>query len=251
MKKIIAILLCLLLIGSSIGFSQAIPDPTQVFFVNDYANVLTSDTEQKILDTAASLYSQTKAQVVVVTIDSLGTDSIENYAYKLFQDWGIGDSQKNNGVLILVSIGDSKSRIEVGYGLEGALNDAKTGRIQDDYMLPHFREGSYDEGILQGFLKIVEDIYIEYDLSPPETAIAYTQAYGNDDSNEGIHPIFIIILLAVIFLDIVLNRGRLTRMIFYIIATNRGGSGRRNGGSGGGFSGGGGRSGGGGSSRGW
>ena len=69
---------------------------------------------------------------MVVTVNSLDGDAIEDYANKLFRQYGIGDSKKNNGVLILLSIQDRKCRIEVGYGLEGTLTDGNTGLIQED-----------------------------------------------------------------------------------------------------------------------
>jgi uncharacterized protein len=83
----------------------------------------------------------------VVTIPSLGGDTIENYANELFSDWGIGKKDKNNGLLLLVAIGDRKARFEVGYDLEGVLTDLTTSRIQQDYMIPQFKEGDYNGGI--------------------------------------------------------------------------------------------------------
>lgn len=66
----------------------------------------------------------------------------------MLRGWGIGSRDKNNGVLIVVATQDRQSRIEVGYGLEGALPDGLTGRLQDDTMLPYFKQGQYDKGIV-------------------------------------------------------------------------------------------------------
>lgn len=92
------------------------------------------------------------AQIVVVTVKSLEGQSIEEYATELFRKFGIGDSQKNNGVLLLCSTGDRLFRIEVGYGLEGTLTDGKTGRIQDQYIIPYLKNNNYNDGIKNGIL---------------------------------------------------------------------------------------------------
>ncbi|HAS73149.1 MAG TPA: hypothetical protein DCS67_03295 [Clostridiales bacterium UBA8960] len=199
------------------------------------------------------LAEKTGAQIVVVTVESLNGQDIESYARGLFNQWGIGDAQKNNGLLLLIAYGDRQSRIEVGYGLEGALNDAKTGRIQDDYLIGNFQAGDYDEGVVGTYLKLAEEVYKEYALDSNAIANKNVYYYPVDESGATRNRItfgeilmgFIIVIL--VLMDIVLNRGRLTRFILY--AAMRSGS--KGGRGGGGFSGGGGRSGGGGSSRSW
>lgn len=251
MLIILTVLLSMTFISSAIDF----PKPTSNFFVNDFAGVIDSDTERQIQSVAVRLYEKSKAQVVVVTINSLEGESLENYAVRLFREWGIGDTKENNGVLILISVGDRLSRIEVGYGLEGALPDGKTGRIQDNYMIPAFKEGDYSRGILGGFLAIVQEVYneygIEFDTGSSQYDYGYYEEEGQDE--DGIKDIIIIaIIIVVLLIDWILFRGRLTRFIIYSSLFNRGGGySGRGGGRGGGFSGGGGRSGGGGSSRGW
>ena len=131
--------------------SQAIPQPSSEFYVLDQANVLNQETKQLIIQTSASLAQKTKAQIVVVTVDSLNGTAIEDYALSILRGWGIGDKTLNNGLLILVSPTDRAARIEVGYGLEGALPDAKTGQIQDEYMIPYFQNNEYNLGILNGY----------------------------------------------------------------------------------------------------
>ena len=80
-----------------------------------------------------TLEKQTGAQIVVVTVQNLEGQSLEEYATELFRNYGIGDKEKNNGVLLLCAYEERQFRIEVGYGLEGTLTDGKTGRIQDEY----------------------------------------------------------------------------------------------------------------------
>jgi len=116
-KRFILFIFSLLI---TVSFAEIrIPKPTSKFFVNDFANVINADDEEKIFNIAKSLYedSGNSTQLVVVTIDSLAGYSIEEYANTLFNTWGIGSKKENDGVLILLSVGDRKSRIEVGYGL--------------------------------------------------------------------------------------------------------------------------------------
>jgi len=239
------------------------PGHTSNFYVNDYANVIDASTEEYIMNVAVALEQKTKAQVVVLTIESLEGDSIENYAYNVFTNWGIGDKDLNNGVLILVAINDRRSRIEVGYGLEGALPDGKTGRIQDEYMLPHFRANDYATGIKKGFQAIVNEIYQEYGI---EDTVKVEPVPGQRETSPDTDNNFAIWLIILFFIfDWFVLKGRITRFLFMLFFLGnrggRGGGGFGSGGSkgggfggggfGGGFTGGGGRTGGGGSSRGW
>ena len=144
--------------------AKAVVEPTNMFYVNDYANVLSSETKEYIMNTCVELQNKTGAQIVVVTVDSLDGESLEEYATELFRKFGIGDTEKNNGVLMLCSTGDRRFRIEVGYGLEGALPDGKTGRIQDEYIIPYLRNDNYDEGIRNGFSAILQEVCSEYNI---------------------------------------------------------------------------------------
>ena len=251
MKKTIAALFILtMLLSMSVIYGQSYPSHTPEFYVNDYAGILSTETEEAIMKVSVPLAQETGAQIVVVTVDSLEGQDIESYALNLFREWGIGDATKNNGLLLLVSLNDRQSRIEVGYGLEGALNDAKTGRIQDDYLIGHFQEGNYDAGVIGTYLKLAEEVYIEYDLDAATITDQNVYYKPGTEEEEGkltlFHVILIIIGIMLMMLDLIFNRGRITRVVLYMIVRNSG-----RGGGGGGFGGGGGRSGGGGSSRGW
>ena len=111
-KRIILLIITFCILLSVKSF--AVVSQTKDFFVNDYAGVLTEETKNYIIQTNAELQQKTGAQIVVVTVKSLEGQSIEEYATELFRKFGIGDSQKNNGVLLLCSTGDRLFRIEVG-----------------------------------------------------------------------------------------------------------------------------------------
>jgi uncharacterized protein len=110
------------------------------------------------------LDKRTKAQIAILTVKDLGGESPDEYALAVLRKWGIGDKKLNNGVLILVSVGDRRSRIEVGYGLEGTLTDGTAGRIQDQYMLLYFRQGNYERGIVNGYNAVLQTVLKEYGL---------------------------------------------------------------------------------------
>ncbi|MFA7158039.1 MAG: TPM domain-containing protein [Kiritimatiellia bacterium] len=116
--------------------------------VSDYAKVFDESQKQSCAGCLSEIREKTSAQVAVVTLASLEGGDINDFANRLFQKCGIGEKGKDNGVLILVAVQDRKARIEVGYGLEGVLPDAKTGRIIDESMLPFFRQQRYADGII-------------------------------------------------------------------------------------------------------
>ena len=117
----------------------ALVKPSSKFYVNDYANVLSDEVEEYIFNNSVKLYDETTSQIVVVTVPNLEGEKLESYATELFRSFGIGDKEKNNGILLLLALDERQSRIEVGYGLEGVLTDGKTGRIQDEYMIPYYK----------------------------------------------------------------------------------------------------------------
>ncbi len=130
--------------------------------VMDNANILQINTKQK-LEHILKLHEQSSSnQIVVVTLNSLHGYSIEEFGYKLGRYWGIGQKDKDNGVLLLVAPNERKVRIEVGYGLEGALTDAIASDIIKYHITTEFKKGDYDSGVLNGVENIIQAIQGEY-----------------------------------------------------------------------------------------
>lgn len=148
-------------------------------YVQDYAGVLSAETKAKINKLGAKISGQTKAQVVVVTVNSLNEEPIQDYSLAMLRQWKIGDKSLNNGVLLLVAVGDRKSRIEVGYGLEGALNDAKVGQIQDEYLIPYAGRGEYDQGIWNSYKAIMRAVSAEYGIAVTQDARGTAKVSGS------------------------------------------------------------------------
>lgn len=168
-KRIAVVALILLIIALCPTVLGAIPQHTSEFYVNDFAGVLSSQTEQEIQSTAISLSNETTAQVCVLTIDTLDGEDIAEYSVEVFRDWGIGDKEKNNGVLILLSIQDREMWISTGYGVEGTLTDARLGQLRDTYAIPYYSNDDFDTGTLQLFNAIVNELRVEeYGLSELE-----------------------------------------------------------------------------------
>ncbi len=170
-SKIICCIISLFILSISVFPVAAaeIPSPTSDFYVNDYADVLSEEAEQEIQNHAVSLANETTAQVCVLTIDSLDGEDISEYSVKVFRAWGIGDKDANNGVLILLSVGDREMWITTGYGVEGTLTDVRLGQFRDTYAIPHYSNDDFDEGTLQLFNAIVNELRVEeYGLSELE-----------------------------------------------------------------------------------
>jgi uncharacterized protein len=130
--------------------------------VNDLADMLTPATRQQLETALAQLEKSDSTQVVVLTIPSLEGENLEEYAMRVVEKWQIGQKRVDNGVLLLVSKNDRKIRIEVGYGLEGKLTDLISGRIIRNVMVPEFKMGQFDQGIIQGVSAIVATVRGEY-----------------------------------------------------------------------------------------
>lgn len=237
--------------------TEGIPSPPTDFYVLDQADLIDIATENQIVALSSELAAQTGAQVVVVTVNSLGGRTLEQYSLALVRSWGIGDAQKDNGVLLLVAYDDRKLRIEVGYGLEGRINDAKAGRIRDNDILPYFKQGDYLTGIRNGYFALLAEVEAEY----PSVTIPPYQGTGGTDYPSGttsepmsplMQTLLFIGIIVLLICDWVFLHGAITRAILFSMIFRRGGgSFGGGGGRGGGFSGGGGSGGGGGASGGW
>ena len=119
-------------------------------WVTDMPGVLRPETIAQLNSSIGDLERTTGVEMAVVVIGSLDGLSIEEAAVKLFALWGVGKSNKDNGLLLLWSTSDRRVRVEVGYGLEGVLPDGKVGAILDAHVIPRFKSGEFDEGLLAG-----------------------------------------------------------------------------------------------------
>lgn len=253
MKKLI--ILFILSISFKLGFTQEFPAKPNTL-VNDYTQTLSAAQINELEQKLVAFDDSTSNQIAVVIIKSVGDYDINEYALELGRKWGIGGKEKNNGVILLVALGDRKLSIQTGYGLEGALPDIYTKRIIENDIKPFFKEGNYYAGIDAGTNSIISLIKGEYKNDKPKV-----KGKGSK-SAAGLIVIIIVIVVIVILRrggggggsQVIGSRG-VADAIFWSMLLGGGrshGGGFGGGSSGGGFGGfGGGSFGGGGSSGSW
>lgn len=235
------------------------PFPPLTGRVVDAANILKPEDRAALERKLKAHEDKTTDQVVVATLPGLGGTSVEDYANRLFRHWALGQKAKNNGVLLVVAPNERKARIEVGYGLEGALTDALTKVIIATSMAPKFKQNDFPGGLQAGVDAILS-------VLTGDAEEWQRRAKVRSDESAAIDPFLVLVILIVLaFVLARLMRGRggprpyhRTRSGGWIAAPapsdggwGGGWSGGGGGDSGGGFSGGGGSSGGGGASGDW
>ena len=146
---------------TTVTASDLLTKPAQRAYIVDTAGMVSAEDAAQISKIGAELRSKTKAEIVVVTVPTLGGTDIESYANELFRSWGIGDARMNNGVLLLIAKDDRAFRIEVGYGLEGAITDGYAGSVLDA-MKEEFRKENYSPAILTAYVTLVQKASAEY-----------------------------------------------------------------------------------------
>lgn len=234
--------------GNLSAFALDVPSPPKNGYILDQTRTLNKEDVQKMNRMGFELQQKTKAQIAVLIIPTLDGEDVTEYANKVFRSWGIGEKDKNNGILFLIALKDKQMRIEVGYGLEGAINDAKAGQILDDYAIPYFKQGQIGKGVVNTYAILVGEAAKEYGIT-----IDGSRTYETQNVEE-LTPFQMLLIgggiLLLLILDFTVFGGAITQSLLWVLASSRGGgSGRSGGGGFGGF--GGGSSGGGGASRRW
>ncbi len=226
--------------------------------VVDDAHVLDASTQADLTAKLAALEQRTTRQVVVVTLPSLGGYDIADYGNQLLRHWGIGQKATNNGAIFIVVPSEHKVRIEVGYGLEETLTDALSSVILQEKVLPKFRGGDIQGGVVDGTDAIIQQLGADPNAAQAQVVQAEQAPHRHGNPFGAIVPL---IFIAFVMMRAFGRRGGggigwMLPMMF--LGGSRGGwgggdggGGGWGGGGGGGFSGGGGSSGGGGASGGW
>lgn len=244
-----SLLIAVLLLAAGAAFAAEPRYPALTGRVVDEAGALSPGTRERLAEMLAAHEQQTGQQVVVVTLKSLQGLGIEEFGYQLGRHWGIGQKDKNTGALLIVAPNERKVRIEVGYGLEGQLTDAQSRVIIDQLILPAFRRGDLNGGVLEGTAAMLRVLGGTAEPgAPPQRVPAHVVA--------GAHMLLTLAVLLVLWI-MVWSRSRhafggVPPIWYFPAGGGRGFSGGGSGGfSGGGFSGGGGSFGGGGASGSW
>ncbi|WP_316830988.1 TPM domain-containing protein [Pedobacter aquatilis] len=224
----------------SVVFAQDFPaKPTTL--VNDYTNVLSASQKEALEQKLVAFDDSSSTQIAIAIVKSVGDYDINEYAVELGRKWGVGQSGKNNGIMIVVAVGDRKISIQTGYGVEGALPDIYAKRIIDNDIKPNFKAGDYYAGLDAGTTSIIKYTRGEYKNDNPRVSAK------KGGSVSAILLIIIIIVVIIIMRnggggngEIIGSRGA-SNALFWAMLFGSGGGGRGgSGGWGGGSSGGGG-----------
>lgn len=191
-----AVIFLIFFVGSQL---YALEVPLLKGRVNDYADMLSSHAESQLDALLRDLEKTDSTQLVVVTIPSLEGEDLEGFSIKLAEQWKIGQKGLDNGAILLIAKKERKVRIEVGYGLEGSLTDLMAGRIIRNVIVPQFRAGNFDRGVLDGIQAMSGVVRGEY-KAPQKIS-------SRKDPRGGTHP-GIVGLFAFVFLISMLGRLR-------------------------------------------
>lgn len=193
MKKLIALLLFITTCFSV--FSQDFPaKPARL--VNDYTNTLSAEQLARLEQKLVTFDDSTSTQIAIALVKSVGDYDINEYALELGRKWGVGQAGKNNGIMIVVALGDRKISIQTGYGLEGVLPDIYAKRIIENDIKPYFKSGDYFGGLNSGTDAIIKYTKGEYKSDKPKAK----------NKGGGTSSVAIIIIIVIVII-IVLRRG--------------------------------------------
>lgn len=244
----LTICLCLVFLSSFPSLANQFPAPRGL--INDFADIIPEEYEQRMNLFAQEVLKKTSSTLTVVTLKDIGGENIDDFTNRLYENWGVGEKGKDRGIMILLALKERKIRIEVGYGLEHIITDGLAGQIRDKAMIPYLKEGQFGKGLLNGLFSAGAMIakYEGVELTGMPAALSGTKVTSK---KKGFGLFSFLFLLLIFFF---LSRSRLglgSFLLLMFLGGSRGGFGRQGGfgGFGGGFGGfGGGMSGGGGAS---
>ena len=177
--------------------AAAAPQVDKTTPVNDYAGILSQDTIAYVTEISSALQSTCGAEIGVYTTEYIGNSTMEGYAYSVLNEWGLGSSDRDNGVLLLLAPGEDDYYITRGTGLESALSISTLGTILDDKMEPNWVSGDYDAGVCATVAAIADKLCGIYGVTLDTSSVANNTSGRNGESNiMG----FIMVIIAVILI---------------------------------------------------
>jgi len=193
-KVVLIGILCFLSIPNIFNAQIEIPSPSDPpLFINDFANILTQEEKASLEQTFYNYFDSTSTQIVVVTLNSLNGNEIQPIATEIHHKWGVGDKDKDNGIVIVIAPNDRKIFISTGYGIQEKLPDLLTNRIIKEVFAPNFKNQNYYQGIYDGFQTI--------------SSILSGTYKADKKNNNGLtsRDIFIIIIVIILILMFISN----------------------------------------------
>jgi uncharacterized protein len=186
-----AVLLSFLLL-TYLGNAKEIPAKSTKL-VNDFVGVLSASQQQQLEQILVAYFDSTSTQIAVVIENSLDGDDIFDYCQRLATAWGIGEKDKNNGLLLYIAYADKRVRIHTGYGMEATITDALSKRIIDQTIAPNFRNGAYAQGIYEATIRIMQAASGEY--------VNTRSKNGEEITTPGLLGLLLIIIIVLIIMS--------------------------------------------------
>ena len=233
LKKLACFLLLALIFCAAA--TASVPSPGRAFYYLDQADVLSDETEGEIFYSNMLLQDACGAQIVVVTVNSTNGESMSDYTYELFNKWGIGDSKKNNGFLLVLAIEDEDYYAVTGSGLQPKFTSSALKQYYDDYLESDFAAGSYDSGVQKFFEAVFERVSDTYSagvtiqdgiaayeanegeaqvFTPQKRGASYSRSDGDEEIGGGSMLLGVIAMLIVIFALVTMMRRSRRRSTF-------------------------------------
>ena len=183
--------------------AAAMEVPALTARVNDYAGILSPATRQQLESVLASLEQEESTQLAVLIINSLEGENLEEFSLKVVEKWKLGQKGFDNGALLFIAKDDRKLRIEVGYGLEGVLTDLTSGRIIRDIITPQFRNGHFDQGVINGVSAMIAAVHGEF------SGQAVVSVSSGKQTDEEVGGFLVFLLFALFNIGKMLGRNKL------------------------------------------
>lgn len=211
--KRVSLFSCLLLLMTAITLlpAFALVGQSEEYYVADYANVLDNDTENRIVDSNKKLFSQTGGEIVIVTVEYLDGYYSDEYAISLFNRWGVGSKERNNGMLLLLAVQEKKAWLTQGAGIADAFDSDTINNLLDRHFFPEFDKGNYDKAVNTVFDKLIDwyEDYYDFDLNSQNNGYGtgYYSQGGYHGGGYGSSPRFgfaAIPIMAVIFIVVLI-----------------------------------------------
>jgi uncharacterized protein len=203
--------LLLLVLAPGLAAAQTAPLPSLKDPVNDFAKVIDAASAAELDKRIRALHATTGDSLIVVTVPTYAPyGSIEEYAVRLFEKAGIGDKEKDTGLLIVVAVEDRAVRVELGYGLEEFISDGYSGETIRQEMLPRFREGHYGEGLVAGASRLIRRIAEKRGVEIPEVpppAPPPQNAVGGETAGSIVAKLLVVFVILFVISRINRSRG--------------------------------------------
>lgn len=161
-----------------------VPDRPDNKYVLDTAGVLSEDTEKWIVAVNQEIFKDCGGEIVVAAVDFLGGEDIEDYTYKMFNSWGVGSKERNNGILLVLAIGEENYFIQAGYGIDDYFDVPLFSDILDEYLEPDFAAGDYDAGVRKTFGALRTELESYYEDGPGRDDPMPEPEYNGGDWDE-------------------------------------------------------------------